>query len=83
MYWLEVSKCDKRAIAFVQPHYSIATPNAAELGPPGMKIVLIGNDGKAVWGSHRPAPWAKRTHNIKMNQDEVMRCVQQFLIPLA
>ena len=65
MYWREVSKCDKRAIAFVQPHYSIATPNAAELGPPGQKIVLMGEDGKAVWGSHRPAPWAKRTHNVK------------------
>lgn len=65
MYWQIVSKCDKRAIAFVQPHYSIATPNAAELGPPGVKLVLMGVDGKSVWGSHRPAPWAKRTHNVK------------------
>lgn len=59
MYWREVSKCDKTAIAFVQPHYSIATPNSRELGPPGQKLLLMGVDGKAVWGSHRPAPWAK------------------------
>lgn len=58
MYWREVSKCDKQAIAFAQPHYSIQTPNAAELGPPGQKIVLMGSDDKALWGSHRPAPWA-------------------------
>jgi len=58
-YWIEVSKCDKKAIAFCQPHYSIATPNSRELGPPGQKILLMGEDGKAVWGSHRPAPWAK------------------------
>jgi hypothetical protein len=57
-YWREVSKCDKQAIRFAQPHYSIQTPNARELGPPGQKIVLMGEDGKALWGSHRPAPWA-------------------------
>ena len=56
-HWHDVSKCDKTAIAFAQPHYSIATPNAAELGPPGQKIVLMAQD--ALWGSHRPAPWAK------------------------
>lgn len=59
MYWQVVNKCDLRAVAFAQPHYSIATPNAAELGPPGQKIVLFGEDGLALWGSHRPAPWAK------------------------
>jgi hypothetical protein len=60
-YWHEVSKCDRDAIAFAQPHYSIQTPNSKELGPPGQKIILMGSDGKALWGSHRPAPWA----NIK------------------
>lgn len=58
-YWRVVSKCDRFAAAFAAPHYSIATPLAAELGPPGQKIVLMGEDGKALWGSHRPAPWAK------------------------
>ena len=64
-YWREVSKCDRFAICFAAPHYSIATPLAAELGPPGMKIVLFGEDFRALWGSHRPAPWAKRTHGVK------------------
>lgn len=31
---------------------------AHEIGPPGQKIVLLTDDNKAVWGSHRPAPWA-------------------------
>jgi hypothetical protein len=58
-YWHQVSKCDRTAICFAAPHYSIAKPLSAELGPPGQKIVLFGEDGKALWGSHRPAPWAK------------------------
>ena len=29
-----------------------------EVGPPGQKIVFLTSDDKAVWGSHRPAPWA-------------------------
>jgi hypothetical protein len=59
MYWREVSKCDKAACEFARPHYSRAKPDSKELGPPGQKIVLMGVDGKALWGSHRPAPWAK------------------------
>ena len=58
MYWLEVSKCDKWACGFARPHYSRAKPDSKELGPPGQKIVLMGIDGRALWGSHRPAPWA-------------------------
>ena len=57
-YWVEVSKCDKAACEFARPHYSRAKPDSKELGPPGQKIVLMGNDNKALWGSHRPAPWA-------------------------
>lgn len=59
MYWREVSKCDRKACEFARPHYSRAKPDSRELGPPGQKIVLMGTDGKALWGSHRPAPWAK------------------------
>lgn len=58
MYWHEVSKCDKDACNFARPHYSRAKPDSKELGPPGQKIVFMGSDGKALWGSHRPAPWA-------------------------
>jgi hypothetical protein len=65
MYWRIVSKCDRFAASFAAPHYSIAKPLSAELGPPGQKIVMMGEDGKALWGSHRPAPWAKRTHGVK------------------
>lgn len=57
-YWREVSKCDKAAREFARTHYSRAKPDSNELGPPGQKIVLMGVDGKALWGSHRPAPWA-------------------------
>lgn len=56
-YWIRVSKCSSVARAFARPHYSIATPDA-ELGPPGQKLIWMGEDGKALWGSHRPAPWA-------------------------
>jgi hypothetical protein len=57
-YWKEVSKCDAQAREIARPHYSRAKPDSQELGPPGQKIVLVGEDGKALWGSHRPAPWA-------------------------
>lgn len=57
-YWREVSKCDREALDFAKPHYSRASPESSELGPPGQKIVLMGKDGKALWGSHRPAPWS-------------------------
>lgn len=53
-YWREVSKCDRVAITFAAPHYSIGKPLSQELGPPGCKIVLFGEDGRALWGSHRP-----------------------------
>lgn len=59
MYWRFVSKCDRDACEFARPHYSRAKPDSKELGPPGQKIVLMGVDGKALWGSHRPAPWAE------------------------
>lgn len=64
--WHEVSKCDKLALEIAKPHYSRAKPDSKELGPPGQKIVLVSDDWKALWGSHRPAPWAgvKRMDNF-------------------
>lgn len=61
MNWIEVKKTDKRALALADRHYSRQKPGSRELGPPGQKIVLLLPDESAVWGSHRPAPWA----NIK------------------
>jgi len=64
MYWREVSKCDAEARQIARPHYSRAKPDSAELGPPGQKILLVGRDGKALWGSHRPAPWVKEVKRM-------------------
>ena len=61
MHWTEVKKTDKRALALADRHYSRQKPGSRELGPPGQKIILLTADETAVWGSHRPAPWA----NIK------------------
>jgi len=62
LYWTEVSKCDSRARAFANRHYTYrpvkSRPMGKEVGPPGQKIVLLSYDSKAVWGSHRPAPWS-------------------------
>lgn len=58
-YWEVVSKCDPRARELADRHYSRQKVGSRELGPPGQKILLLGKDGMAVWGSHRPAPWAK------------------------
>lgn len=62
MHWFEVSKCDPRARGFADRHYTyrpvLSRAMGREVGPPGQKIVLLSFDGKAVWGSHRPAPWS-------------------------
>jgi len=59
--WIEVKKTDKRAVSLADRHYSRGKVGSREIGPPGQKIVLITENERAVWGSHRPAPWA----NIK------------------
>lgn len=56
-YWEEIKKSDPRALAFAARHYS-AQKGGREIGPPGQKIILLSRDGSALWGSHRPAPWA-------------------------
>lgn len=59
--WNEVSKCDPRARVMANHHYTYRPVKSRvmgkEVGPSGQKIVLLTADGKAVWGSHRPAPW--------------------------
>jgi len=62
LYWHEVSKCDPRARSFADRHYTYRPVKSRkmgrEVGPPGQKIVLLSFDNKAIWGSHRPAPWS-------------------------
>ena len=55
--WFEVLKTDVRARKLADNHYSRQTPGAPGFSPPGQTVVLITEDEKAVWGSHRPAPW--------------------------
>lgn len=57
MDWLEISKAAPIALRFAARHYS-AQKGGHEIGPPGQKIVLLTPDQKALWGSHRPAPWS-------------------------
>ena len=61
-FWVEVSKCNPQARRMVDRHYTYrpvkSRPMGKEVGPPGQKIILLTPEGKAVWGSHRPAPWA-------------------------
>ena len=56
--WLPVNKADRRAVGLADRHYSRQTPGSREIGPPGQKIILMTQDCRALWGSHRPAPWS-------------------------
>jgi hypothetical protein len=61
-HWVEVNKGNRQARRMADRHYSFfGTPMSHEVGPPGQKIILLTSDSKAVWGSHRPAPWANIT----------------------
>ncbi len=58
-HWVEVSKCNPLGRRMADRHYSYRLknrPRGLEIGPPGNKIILLCPDGKALWGSHRPAP---------------------------
>jgi len=69
-HWVEVSKANRQARRMADRHYSYwhhhNRPMSHEVGPPGQKIILLTVDGKAVWGSHRPAPWVgiQRSDNL-------------------
>ena len=56
--WSLVKKTNKIAVSLADDHYSRQKIGSREIGPPGQKIVLLNHDHTAVWGSHRPAPWA-------------------------
>lgn len=71
MHWIEVSKANRQARRMADRHYSFwrhhNRPSSHEVGPPGQKIILLTQDSKAVWGSHRPAPWAGITRSDGLN----------------
>lgn len=53
-----VTKRDPRARALADRHYSRQKVGSREIGPPGQKLIYMTVDGRCLWGSHRPAPWA-------------------------
>lgn len=48
--WLEVRRCDPRAVELANRHYSRQTIGARDFMPPGQTFVLLTRDGGAVWG---------------------------------
>ena len=56
MNWLRVTKFDKRAVALADRHYSRRKIGSPQFMPPGETIVLLSNDGRAVFGWWRPHP---------------------------
>lgn len=49
-YWRRVKRCDARARALADRHYSRQTPGAVDFMPPGRVFVLLGPWWLAVWG---------------------------------
>src|SRR6185369_7057911 len=49
-YWRQVKRCDARARALADEHYSRQTPGADEFMSSGKTFVLLGADDGAVWG---------------------------------
>ena len=66
--WRVVSKVSREAIDLFDRHYSRQTPGG-EVGPPGRKLVLVTESGKALWCSHYPNP------KLAMDKLDSYRCV--------
>lgn len=56
MHWSQVTKFDARAAALADRHYSRRKIGSPQFMPPGQTIVLLSNDGAAVFGWWRPHP---------------------------
>lgn len=54
--WRQVTKSDPRACALADRHYSRRKIGSPQFMPPGQTIVLLTDDGNAVWGWWRPHP---------------------------
>lgn len=48
--WHRVSRYDARARALAERHYPRQTPGAPQFLPPGRRLVMLTDDGLAVWG---------------------------------
>lgn len=48
--WAVVTKFDRRACALADRHYPRQRPGASQFMPPGQTLVLVTEDGLAVWG---------------------------------
>jgi len=49
VYWKLIDKGDKRALALADRHYTRQTPGSNQFCRPGRNLVLLGQDGKALW----------------------------------
>lgn len=47
--WAPVVRCDPRARALADRHYSRQTPGALDFTAPGRKLVMLTDDERAVW----------------------------------
>jgi hypothetical protein len=56
MYWERVKKFDPRGAALADRHYSRRTIGSPQFMPPGQTVVLVGVDGRSVFGWWRPDP---------------------------
>lgn len=56
MSWERVTKFDKRAVALADRHYSRRKVGSPQFMPPGETVVLLSDDGRAVFGWWRPHP---------------------------
>lgn len=54
--WQVVTRCDARARLLADRHYSRQTPGAQEFMANGKTLVMITEDGRAVWGAIENRP---------------------------
>jgi len=56
LHWRRVTKFDKHACILADRHYSRRKVGSNQFMPPGQTVVLLGHDGRSVWGWWRPDP---------------------------
>lgn len=69
--WRQVRRCDPRAVALADRHYSRQTVGAAEALPPGETFVLLTQDELAVWGAvHNLDPAGRPRWRVSIFRNE-------------